>query len=53
MKVLDRLVDKDLPNAEAKLDDARYLLDDCKAFLADLPDDVTLEPVKGCQTEWC
>ena len=44
---LDRLVEKDLPNAEAKLDDARYMLDDCKAFLADLPDDVTLEPVKG------
>ena len=44
---LDRLVEKDLPNAEAKLDDARYLLDDCKAFLAELPDDVTLELVKA------
>ena len=46
-KVLDRLVDKDLPNAKSKLDEAQYILDDCKAFLADLPDDVTLEPVKA------
>lgn len=44
---LDRLVEKDLPNAEAKLDDAQYTLADCRAYLDDLPDDVTLEPVKG------
>ena len=32
---------------KSKLDEAQYILDDCKAFLADLPDDVTLEPVKA------
>lgn len=42
---LDKLVNKDLPTAERKLDDAQFTLAECKSFLADLPDDVTLEPV--------
>ena len=42
---LDRLVEKDFPTAERKLDDAQHTLSECKSFLAALPDDAVLEPV--------
>jgi predicted nucleic acid-binding Zn-ribbon protein len=41
---LDQLV-AELPKFQRKLDDAQYVLADCRAFLEDLPDDVTLQPV--------
>jgi hypothetical protein len=40
--VLAKLV-ADKPSIEAKLDDAQFTFAECKSFLADLPDDVTLE----------
>jgi hypothetical protein len=42
---LDKLV-KDLPAIEDKRDAAERMLERCQAWLDELPDDVTLEPVK-------
>lgn len=43
--LLDRLVDKDLPAAESKFEDAYFDLTQCRNFLAGLPDDAVLEKV--------